>query len=418
MIGDSLNRSIADSFYDYNRPAQDNRFKSLSRREQDDEDLEDQPKKRITLNKVISNYDRKLLEYIVNMHNILRGDHIDVNAFANVVDAIEHMKKEQDHEYLVALTRPETSKGAKIPSQIPVPSSSFQLHNSIMLTTNASGHASVIFNPFYLGSSGTNSTLFVNNNAGLTGSASSSFFQATNIGQVIPAVYNNYRVVSASIVIKYVGRLDIVQGVIGGSILFDNNISPADYSTSAINANLAKYGDFNLAMDAFYTQENLALNGLRELYFPLDNTFEQYQPLGTSKNGFGMLAYIYGGVPSSASYKVDVYVNFECLPDVTFLNYLPTSACYSSPERNKDAVQAVQQRPITDESEGRGYAKKQGGGFWDSVKNTLGSLLPSVGSIAASFFPGLKTIAPMIQARQEKKAKAIGSQQDYYDMVD
>jgi len=184
MIGDSLNRSIADSFYDYNRPTQDNRFKSLSRREQDDEDLDDQPRKRITLNKVISNYDRKLLEYIVNMHNILRGDHIDVNAFANVVDAIEHMKKEQDHEYLVALTRPETSKGSKIPSQIPVPSSSFQLHNSIMLTTNASGHASVIFNPFYLGSSGTNSTLFVNNNAGLTGSASSSFFQEQILGKL------------------------------------------------------------------------------------------------------------------------------------------------------------------------------------------------------------------------------------------
>ena len=379
--------------YNYNRPNVDNRFKVLSSSETLDDDMSDAPPSRpLTLNKAIASYDRKLLEYIVTMHNILRSDYIKVDDFASVTDALLHYKSEQELEYLVTLVHPEKAKGSKIPSTIPVPSSSFQMHNSVTVTTNALGNACLVFNPFFLATSGTNSTFYVNNNAGLTGSSSSNFFTATNIGQTIPNVYNEYRLVSASIVVKYVGRLDIVQGVIGGAIVFDQNVGASDFSTNTINANLAKYGDFNLAMDAYYTQENVTLNGIRELFFPLDTTFEQYFPTGQTKTGFAQVIYILGAVPSSASYKVDIYCNFECLPDATFLNYIPTTlGAPCSAEKKQEAIAYVQKEPITSDSR-----KTQPYGFWDNVKNRLGNLLPSVAQIATNYLgmavPGLKPL--------------------------
>lgn len=373
--------------YNYDRPKQDDRFKQLS---------ESEAPTLLNNDGMISNYDKKFLSYLVNMHNSLRGDRIDVDRINSLNEMLQHMKGEQSEEYLETLLHPETVKGTKIPSTIPVPSSSFQLHNSITVAPNALGHFAIVFNPFFLSGAGTNSSLWLNNNVGLTGSASSNFFTAVNVGETIPPVYNQYRLVSASIVIKYVGRLDIVQGVLGGAIIFDQNVNTGDYTVPAINANLAKYGDFNLAMDSYYTQENLTLNGLRELYFPLDVTFEEYTDIGTSKNGFAYVAYCYSGVPSTPSYKVDVYMNFECLADATFLNYIPASPCMIGTDRKSEAIQIVQQNPITDESESR--IRRNASSFWDKLKNNLGSILPSVASIASAFFPSLKSVMPVIQA--------------------
>lgn len=345
---------------------------------------------------VISNYDKKFVQYLVGMHNALRKDKIQIDEVASLYEMLSHMKEEQEEDYLNTLLHPEAYKYSKIPSTIPVPSSSFHFHESLIISPNASGNFSFLFNPFYLANAGTTTSFWLNNNAGLTGSASSSFFLATNVGQTIPAVYNEYRVVSASVIVKYIGRLDIVQGVIGGAIVFDQNVNTGDYSVPTNNASLGKYGDFNLAMDAYYTQENLTLNGIRELYFPLDTTFEQYQPLNTSKNGFGMLVYCFGGVPTTASYKIDISVNYEALADATFLNYIPVCSCTSGTEKKADAVQIIQQQPITPEAEGKVRKTPSSGSFWSNLKDSVGSILPSVATLAGTFFPQMKAFAPLI----------------------
>ena len=95
---------------------------------------------------------------------------------------------------------------------------------------------------------------------------------------MIPNVYDQYRLVSASMVVKYIGRLDIVSGVIGGAIVYnDDPTIGAHFSqgTNTTNVYMAKYGNFDLAMDSFYHQEYMVLDGLRQLYFPLDNSFEE-----------------------------------------------------------------------------------------------------------------------------------------------
>ena len=385
--------------FNQNRAFRDTRYNMLSEREDDESEAGRADGKGLRLAEQISYYDKKLLSYIVGLHNSLRGDKINLNEVGSLIDAITHMKKESEKEYMTSLLYPESSRGSKIPSPIPVPSSSFQLHSSQILATNASGNLAIMFNPFYLESVSANSTVFVNNNANLTGNASSPHFTATNFGQTIPAVYGEYRVVSASIVIKYIGRLDVVQGVIGGAVVFDNGVSQT--ALGAINPNLSRYGDYNLAMDAYYTQENLTLNGMRILYFPLDNTYEQYQPMGTGVNGFGMFAYVYGGVPSATAYKVDIYVNYECLPDAAFLNYMPTSTCKGSCESKEEAIRSAQQKPITPEAEsraGQGKATPMGKSFWQSLKETVGDVLPGIAAIASVVAPEFKILQPVIGA--------------------
>jgi hypothetical protein len=324
--------------------------------------------------------EKQFLRYLVEMHSVLTGDRIDLSRFVDIVSALEYLKKVQEHEYFNTLARPERTRGSKIPTQIPIPSSSFQLKQSFYIQTNASGNATVIINPFYLTSTGSNtSTVFLNNAATLTGTSSDNNFNAIPIGQAIPNVYNQYRLVSGSVVAKYVGRLDTVQGLIGGAIIFDQNIVPTTVAT--VNASLAKYGDYNLAQDAYFQQENYSLQGMRELYFPLDNTWEQYQPLGTAKNGFGFLLYVLGAPPSSNVYKVDVYLNMECLPDVTFLNYIPTSISQASSEGKEEAIRAVQQAPISKESEMMQTSTSKGG-FFDKIIETVGKVLPAIGDVA------------------------------------
>lgn len=345
----------------------------------------------VALQNLLDESDKKFLEYLIKMHGVISKDQIDLSKFRDVVEGLESLKKTQEHEYYSTLVRPEKTRGSKIPSQMPIPSSSFQLKQAVYITTNTSGNASLIINPYYLGSnaSANLSSIYLNNAATLAGNATDANFLPITASQAIPPVYNLYRLVSASVVAKYVGRLDIVQGLIGGAIIFDQGITATATTSAVANTALSKYGDFNLAQDAFFQQENYVLQGLRELYFPLDNTFEQYQTLGTAKLGFGMLLYVLGAPPSTSCFKVDLYFNIECLPDVSFLNYIPTSLCTTPVWGKEEAIREVQKAPITREDEYTQSNQKKTS-FWDGLIGKLGAVLPGVAAIAGTIFPQIK----------------------------
>ena len=392
--------------------------------------------------KLIDSYDMNMLKYIARLYEAVNNEQLDFSKIKNAVDALQQFNSKQEYNYLNNLLYPEKCKGVKIPSPIPVPSCSFQLHNCITLTTNASGNLALIFNPFFLSSynaiksytigenafSLTNlSTLWVNNDNSLSGSDANQFFRAINIGQVIPGVYDQYRLVSASLVIKYIGRLDIASGVIGGAIVFDENpnIGGSIERHGVINPSIEKYGNFDLAMDSFYHQENLCLEGLRELYFPIDNSFEEYvrtidgshlQFSGEEdiqikseqdyyKSGFNWMVYVLGAPANSACFKLDIYCNYECLPNATFLNYLPLSMSpvgTSSDEKRK-ANLIVQQKPIMKLSETKGvipYLQNT----WEKLMNKFKNGLPGIGKLISkgiigmipSLKPGLTLASAML----------------------
>lgn len=332
---------------------------------------------------IIDRSEKQFLSYLVDMFSVLKSDKIDLNKFNDIIDLLMELKKTQELDYYKCLLRPEKSKGCKIPSQLPIPSCSFQLKHSINISTNASGNLAFVFVPFYLGTTGstTGGTFFLNNNVGLTGSASSNFFISTDIGQLIPPVYSSYRLVSSSVIVKYIGKLEAAQGTIGGAIVFEGNVGHANYGVTS--SNLAKYGDFNLARDAFFNQEHHILNGIREIFFPIDISYEYYSRLNTTREGFAQYVYILGGPASSTVAKVDIYSNFECLPDASFLNYIPvTSSPYLDTNSKEKIIMQVQKDPIMKETApvaGETPAEKS---IFEKIIDTVGGVIPSIVDIA------------------------------------
>lgn len=404
----------------------------------------------------IDEYDQEMINYLVRLYNSLNGETLNIENIHSAVDVLAKFDEKQQYKYLENLLHPEYVKGGKIPSPIPVPSTSFQLHNSVTVSTNASGNLLLLFNPYFLYNTNSNlswsttigsstynvsptflSTFYVNNNNNLDGHTvwNDSTFTPINIGQGIPGVYSQYRVVSASIVVKYIGRLDIASGVIGGAIVFDerrtvggyynvsyNSDGSTTFNGNLTNSQLSKYSNFDLAMDSFYHQENLALQGIRELYFPLDNSYEEYIKLFDNtccswnlddestytkasiytqqdyfKSGFNQMIYVLGAPASSACFKVDIYINFETLPNAEFLNYMPiTPSCPIVSQREKqESIMIVQKKPIMKVDESDAIVKitpKQS--LWDRIKNKFKGSLPGIGKMAlnglANFLPGLK----------------------------
>ena len=398
----------------------------------------------------IDKYDATMLSYLARLYEAMNGEKMDFTKIQNAVDALAAFNKRAEYNYLNNLLYPEKCKGVKIPSPIPVPSCSFQLHNCVTLSTNSSGNLAFIFNPFFLANNNDFnkavpinregnyeltqteflSTLWVNNDNSLDGHSANTNFFPVNIGQAIPNVYDQYRLVSASIVIKYIGRLDITSGVIGGAIIYDDNktvgcratFTNLDSQSSDIlittNQDLAKYGNFDLAMDSFYHQENLCLEGMRELYFPLDNSYEEYTKLcGNTqmevakvgnfyeirytdsdiyKSGFNYFIYVLGAPPTSSCFKVDIYCNYECLPNASFLNYLPLSmnADTISNAEKKSIIATVQQKPVMSIKETQALVVPAKPSIWEKLKNKFKDALPGIGKLIkwgiTSMIPGLK----------------------------
>lgn len=401
----------------------------------------------------IDKYDATMLSYLGRLYEALNGEKMDFTKIQNAVDALAVFNQRAEYNYLNNLLHPEKCKGVKIPSPIPVPSCSFQLHNCVTLTTNTSGNLAFMFNPFFLANNDIKtfrppiqynsenpdaksigcynlSTLWVNNDDSLTGYAANPNWVPVSIGQAIPNVYDQYRLVSASLIVKYIGRLDITSGVIGGAIMYDdfkqvggiiqNTVGSSIFDGTLVNTSLNKYGNFDLAMDSFYHQENLCLEGIRELYFPLDNSYEEYTQLAdinkanlawnrerndfqlmfndadSYKSGFNYFVYVLGAPASSACFKVDIYCNFECLPNSSFLNYLPLSMNADSISNNekKNAIAVVQQKPIMSVKDSNALVVSKPS-IWEKLKNKFKNALPGIGKLITKGIveavPGLKS---------------------------
>jgi hypothetical protein len=406
------------------------------------------------ITKTLDQNDIKFLNHLSRLYMELKNSKLDLTQIKNNIDALQQFNSIQQYDYLNNLLYPEKCKGVKIPTPIPVPSCSFQLHNCVTLSTNSSGNLGILFNPFFLADSTLLDTiyvdptvesttrkieyvtsLYINNNDNLTGSTADNNWKPINIGQVIPNVYDQYRLVSASLVIKYIGRLDIASGVLGGAIVFDEltGFGGSIATTSEIGGvsttvrnnivpdNLAKYGNFDLAMDSFYHQENLCLEGIRELYFPIDNSFEEYVKTMNGehlqlikdkissgkgayladqdyvKNGFNWMVYVLGAPANNACFKLDMYLNFECLPNASFMNYLPLtlSPMGTSSDEKRKANLIIQQKPIMKSSETNDYSSAPMPSIWTKLKNKFNGYLPSIEKLISkgiiNGIPGLKT---------------------------
>lgn len=318
-----------------------------------------------------------LITKLNDLKNELNSSTINLKSIQKQIKDINSFNETQNYSYLNSLLYPEKSKGCKIPSQIPVPSTTFQLKSSFQIKQQwgfeAGKRFGVLINPFFLANNSVRETVFkyVNEDFGnevkySLGYASTcwvanipgtEWVDSVNAFQTIDDVYEKYRLVSACIKVKYIGSLENVSGEIGGAIftISTNAIGGNCYEDGELAApssqgyGLEKYFDIDYALDSIYSLRSTPLEGLRMLYFPLDNSFEEYQKVfgkddfshkgdvnteyqipryealkGAIKNGFYWFIW-FDNVPEKGPFLFEMCCNFECLPKPSFLNFIPTS---------------------------------------------------------------------------------------------
>jgi len=341
------------------------------------------------------------------------------------MELLEYLKKDYKENYLQSIFLPEKPQNCKIPSLFPVPRSSFMTHLQTSLTTNANGNIAFTWNPFFFQDTSTNSqnanfittnptpsysSFFVNNNAGLTGTSANANFFPVDIGYGLTpnGLYAEYRLVSASCVVTYTGRMDIVSGISGIGIglnpaAIPQNVTPGTVSDPASGV----YGNFNFIDDLYFAKRTQSVNGLRAIYFPIDTRFLNFQMIGTWLQGFHIAFYGSGLPPSSNCLRVDLYMQYESTVEPLYNNYITqTPGNYSNANFLEATSDMIHKNPdvVTQPSSDIPYnlgttgGAAGVGGMFDFIGGLLGPLkklvsdLPPMEKIiqmAGNVIPGL-----------------------------
>lgn len=343
-----------------------------------------------------------------NKLNRLKGclcaDTLDLKDILKQIDELSKYKNIEKYSYLNSLLYPEKSRGCRIPSQISASSCSFQLRNTIDLDVLSSGTFMGIFNPYFLANSENEGKKFdeVYTDGFYIGPKLTSFWKndgsfyrdtvwyPTYLNQVIPSVYSQYRLVSASLRIKYIGALKEVSGTIGCGIwtnpipsigAFIRPCTPPDPYNPA-EAVMPTMGFFDgLTIDAIrhcmYFTENPLLEGIRALYFPLDNSYLEYTKLcdrssfninyvvdyisfqnkrtnleldkSVFKSGFNWVFFVEGAPENRKCLRMETICNFECFPSEESLQYMPINNdnLFDLHEDMNLAISSVRNKPIS-----------------------------------------------------------------------
>ena len=306
--------------------------------------------------------DSRVLGWVNDMHNALNRDKINLKELDTLVKALEHMNADAREDYINTLLYPETVFNRKVPTLFPIPSTTFQMHLvSANLQPNVSGNIAFTWNPVFLQdkSVAENTTFFVNKDASLTGASGGStlkFLPQPLLYNQIPAgLYGSYRIVSASVVISYIGRMDIVSGVIGVGIGLNNSGVGIPQAVTSTNGDKASdtFVNFLQVDNLLYSERSQAANGARAIYFPIDDrytnflsvyntTTEDDNPGKTLANCYATGFYIAGygqNLPTGAScLRFDFYINVEAIVTPAFNNFIPQSTVTTS---SIDVIQAA-----------------------------------------------------------------------------
>jgi hypothetical protein len=365
-------------------------------------------------NLTLERYDKKMLAWLVQLHNSLNKDQIDIKEVGSLLEVLKHISEEDQDKYLQSLLYPENFFG-KIPTAFPVPTSEVREHLTYTFKTSntaagtSGGNFCFVYNPYFTSDSSVvgaarNSTFYLNTDTGMDGANSNANFVAREIGQSsMPAsMYSTYRLVSCSVTVNYTGRMDIVSGVIGCGIGFNGAAAPGQINV-ANSAAAAVYGNYNLIDDAYFSQRTQAVNGLRMVYFPLDSAYTNFIPVGTGINGYYFVVYGQGLPADSSCIRVDVYLNFEYTVNPLYSSYVASSAgtCGDTNKAISNATTLIQRNPmLVSQASGdvpnRNNNVSAASGLFGKITGGLSKTLGVAGDIA-SVIPGVNTLASFLK---------------------
>lgn len=356
-------------------------------------------------NELVDKYDKKMLQWLVNFHGALNKDQINIDEVSNLLELLKHISSEDADKYIFSLLYPESSY-AKIPTPFPVPTSEVRDHLTFTLTTSSpdstlnfpGGNFAFVYNPFYVCdlANTTNATFYLNTNASMAGTSANDNFVCRDIGQSsLPAgMYSSYRLVSASVTVNYIGRMDIVSGTIGCGVGF-NSVAPIGTVGTSKAQDAAVYCNFNLIDDSYFSQRTQSINGLRMIYFPLDSTYSNFYRMGTGCNGFYFVCYGQGLPASSACIRLDIYLNYEFTVNPAYSSYVAQSpgCCGDTGQAINGATSLIQRNPgLVSQPSGEtgknnvsssGWLMKFLGGAVKAIDNlgSVGKVLPGIGTL-------------------------------------
>lgn len=324
--------------------------------------------------------DNLILNKLENLNNLLNSNTINLLNIKKEIEALNKNKYFYIYEYLQSLLDPIRRKGVKIPSNITPPSASFQFHTTFDITSNRYGNFLVAFNPYYLYNNiddnvsyetGSDeivmntlqyTTTFGWSNVSTLDGSTVPFINMYrgNIGQGIPGIYSSYRLVSSCINIKYIDEIMLAQGSFCGGISFEKYKGPGGVleqvngagsrSTAySVPSAFNEYADFSLLEHLSGFKRRSCLEGLDLLYYPLDNSYLEYQKLqrpfklieeqndiedklnffklqlpGKYPSGFTFICCA-DNCPPQRRFLVELYSNFECLVEPSVMDYIPVS---------------------------------------------------------------------------------------------
>lgn len=272
-----------------------------------------------------------LLTKLNKLNTLLNTNNLDFKVIKKQLEDIKEYKEYNEYDYINNLLNPIKNKGVKIPSTIPIPTTTYRYHESLPIKVTNAGVKWLYVNPFFLGSKSVLQNpnppvyIYVYNNTPRTvyfflkqfltsygetylssqdgkhpiPSTTLQGFSGGLLSQIISDAYSSYRLVSAESSLRYIGSLENAAGTIGGGISNDNvmylrgisyqrttpapsNTAPSDYTYS--DSTLFKYGDFNTIRQLPYFRENSCIEGVRMLYYPKDNDALEFIPLFTIKD--------------------------------------------------------------------------------------------------------------------------------------
>ena len=317
----------------------------------------------------------------------LNKDSIDMRKVKDTIKELDEAYTKEECDYIESLLNPKDFKGAKLPSKYATPSTTFQLHNflTFRITNGMQGNDVFVFSPFTMYSEDIRG--YKIHTTGISGQVRSAFVShitnqywfktASNLDGMheisgnwntanaaemyAPEVYSKYRVVSACMELKYMGPIDYVSGNLGAGINFEQfkYLSATGYDANGdlvfdpnratifttYNPQLVKYTNFELIRDSPFHKENSCLDGIRLLYFPTSNKDLEFRQIIHKKDvsfqeeegkftltlknqsmlpAFNWFVYMQNCPMSSERYyRLDYWINFECIPRPKFLDYIP-----------------------------------------------------------------------------------------------
>lgn len=361
-------------------------------------------------NRLLKQFDKTFLSKLVDMHNVMARDKINLNDVDNIVEFLIHYKKELSAGYLFSLLFPERSRGCRVPTKFPIPSLTFHQKSNLTITPNASNNWYLQWTPQSLLSSSYstayNGNLLLNNSTALNGSTAD--VVATNYTSVTvdrlqtAGMIQAYRLVSASMIISYVGSVDAHSGVIGGGVDISYIDSLLPDTASSV---------FSTIDDKIWNLQVNPYEGLRLVYFPKDYSDLSFirPDISTQSNGIStcLRFLVYGqNMPSGASVRVDLYRNFEAIPypgmsDFVTIDFYKTknTSSLSSSSSGEPAIEAgskiaesgVTVTKLSDEDKLTDFATSNGNiGFKDP---TEGEIVDQTKDESRGFFGSIVDIA-------------------------